>query len=340
MIVRERDVDDGGVDRDDRRAEDRRQERSLPAGHAGQSGTPTIGRHGAAAPHPRLDRLDRHPGARRRRAHRRPRGRRASAPAARGSRWSRRRSALGVRADRAGRPRRRGPRGGGLDRRRGAGRPRGARAADHRDPSADLVLNALVGSAGLGPTVAALGEGIDLALANKESLVVGGELVMQLAEATGARAASRSTPSTRRCTSCWPAERPGTRGAARSLTASGGPFRGRTRDELADVTVERGARAPDLGDGRQDHDRLGDADEQGPRGDRGPPPVRHALRRGSTSSCTRSRSSTRSSTLCDGATLAHLGLPGHARPDRLRAALPRARRRAGPRALDLAEVGA
>src|SRR3954454_19546781 len=55
------------------------------------------------------------------------------------------------------------------------------------EADADLVLNALVGSAGLGPTVAALGEGIDLALANKESLVVGGELVMQLAEATGAR---------------------------------------------------------------------------------------------------------------------------------------------------------
>ena len=44
-----------------------------------------------------------------------------------------------------------------------------------------------MGSAGLGPTVAALGEGIDLALANKESLVVGGDLVMALAEATGAR---------------------------------------------------------------------------------------------------------------------------------------------------------
>ena len=53
------------------------------------------------------------------------------------------------------------------------------------DSGADLVLNAIVGSAGLGPTVATLGEGIDLALANKESLVVGGELVMQLAEATG-----------------------------------------------------------------------------------------------------------------------------------------------------------
>ena len=52
---------------------------------------------------------------------------------------------------------------------------------------ADLVLNAIVGSAGLGPTIVALTEGIDLALANKESLVVGGELVMALAEATGAQ---------------------------------------------------------------------------------------------------------------------------------------------------------
>jgi 1-deoxy-D-xylulose-5-phosphate reductoisomerase len=52
---------------------------------------------------------------------------------------------------------------------------------------ADLVLNALVGAAGLGPTVATLGEGIDLALANKESLVVGGELVTALAQATGAQ---------------------------------------------------------------------------------------------------------------------------------------------------------
>ena len=47
------------------------------------------------------------------------------------------------------------------------------------------MLNAIVGSAGLGPTIVALGEGIDVALANKESLVVGGELVTALAEATG-----------------------------------------------------------------------------------------------------------------------------------------------------------
>jgi 1-deoxy-D-xylulose-5-phosphate reductoisomerase len=43
----------------------------------------------------------------------------------------------------------------------------------------DLVLNAIVGSAGLGPTIVALGEGIDLALANKESLVVGGDQLVQ-----------------------------------------------------------------------------------------------------------------------------------------------------------------
>ena len=47
------------------------------------------------------------------------------------------------------------------------------------ESGADLVLNAIVGSAGLGPTIVALTEGIDVALANKESLVVGGELVMR-----------------------------------------------------------------------------------------------------------------------------------------------------------------
>src|SRR3954451_23579738 len=52
---------------------------------------------------------------------------------------------------------------------------------------ADLVLNSIVGAAGLGSTIVALTEGIDVALANKESLVIGGELVMALAEATGAR---------------------------------------------------------------------------------------------------------------------------------------------------------
>ena len=55
------------------------------------------------------------------------------------------------------------------------------------ESGADLVLNAIVGSAGLGPTIVALTEGVDVALANKESLVVGGELVLALCEATGAQ---------------------------------------------------------------------------------------------------------------------------------------------------------
>ena len=54
------------------------------------------------------------------------------------------------------------------------------------ESDADLVLNGLVGAAGRGSTVAALGACIDLARANKESLVVGGEFVTRLAEATGA----------------------------------------------------------------------------------------------------------------------------------------------------------
>src|SRR3954447_2585849 len=103
------------------------------------------------------------------------------------------------------------------------------------ESGADLVLNALVGSAGLGPTVAALGEGIDLALANKESLVVGGELVTQLAEATGARL----LPVDSEHTALHHLMQGVPTGAVEriTITASGGPFRGRSRAELAGVTV-------------------------------------------------------------------------------------------------------
>jgi 1-deoxy-D-xylulose-5-phosphate reductoisomerase len=98
----------------------------------------------------------------------------------------------------------------------------------------DMVLNALVGSAGLGPTVATLGEGIDLALANKESLVVGGELVMALAEATS----TTIVPVDSEHSALYQlitGERPGTV-TSLTLTASGGPFRGRKQDELSAIT--------------------------------------------------------------------------------------------------------
>ena len=103
------------------------------------------------------------------------------------------------------------------------------------DTDCDLVLNALVGSAGLGPTVAALGEGIDLALANKESLVVGGELVMALAEATGASVIPVDSEHSA-LHQLVAGERPG-HVERLVLTASGGPFRGRGAAELADVTA-------------------------------------------------------------------------------------------------------
>jgi 1-deoxy-D-xylulose-5-phosphate reductoisomerase len=104
----------------------------------------------------------------------------------------------------------------------------------------DLVLNALVGSAGLGPTVAALGEGIDLALANKESLVVGGELVTTLAEATGAQLLPVDSEHSA-LFQLISGERPGTVDRL-VLTASGGPFRGRS--DLDSVTREEALAHP------------------------------------------------------------------------------------------------
>jgi 1-deoxy-D-xylulose-5-phosphate reductoisomerase len=106
----------------------------------------------------------------------------------------------------------------------------------------DLVLNAIVGSAGLVPTIAALGEGIDLALANKESLVVGGELVTQLAEATGAAIIPVDSEHSA-LHQLLADEGPGTVDRL-ILTASGGPFRGHTRDQLSDVTVEQALAHP------------------------------------------------------------------------------------------------
>ena len=104
----------------------------------------------------------------------------------------------------------------------------------------DLVLNAVVGAAGLGPTIVALTEGIDLALANKESLVIGGELVMALAEATDARILPVDSEHSA-LYQLIAAEPPGTVDRL-VLTASGGPFRGRT--DLSGVTAEEALAHP------------------------------------------------------------------------------------------------
>jgi 1-deoxy-D-xylulose-5-phosphate reductoisomerase len=104
---------------------------------------------------------------------------------------------------------------------------------DRTEP--DLVLNAIVGFAGLEATLAALERGIDVALANKESLVAAGELCLSTAERTGASIIpvdSEHSALQQYLADSAPAEV-----ESLVLTASGGPFRGRTRDELVDVTV-------------------------------------------------------------------------------------------------------
>jgi 1-deoxy-D-xylulose-5-phosphate reductoisomerase len=109
----------------------------------------------------------------------------------------------------------------------------------------DLVLNAIVGSAGLLPTIATLGEGIDLALANKESLVAGGELVMALAEATGAQIVPVDSEhaALHQLIAAERAAGPGTIERL-TITASGGPFRGMSGEQLASVSVAEALKHP------------------------------------------------------------------------------------------------
>jgi 1-deoxy-D-xylulose-5-phosphate reductoisomerase len=104
----------------------------------------------------------------------------------------------------------------------------------------DVVLNAIVGSAGLGPTIAVLSEGIELALANKESLVVGGELVMALGEAADARIVPVDSEHSA-LHQLVGSEPPGVVERL-ILTASGGPFRGRS--DLDEVTREEALAHP------------------------------------------------------------------------------------------------
>ena len=105
---------------------------------------------------------------------------------------------------------------------------------------ADLVVNALVGAAGLRASYAALTSGRTLALANKESLVVGGDLLMPLSTHETLLPIDSEHGAIYQCLLGEDAA------AVRRLwvTASGGPFRGRTRDELRDVTVAQALAHP------------------------------------------------------------------------------------------------
>ena len=106
----------------------------------------------------------------------------------------------------------------------------------------DMVLNALVGAAGLRPTLAAAERGIDVALANKESLVAGGDLVRAACGRTGARLLPVDSEHSAlfQLLEGIPAEHV----AGAVLTASGGPFRGMDRARLEDVRPADALRHP------------------------------------------------------------------------------------------------
>ncbi len=105
---------------------------------------------------------------------------------------------------------------------------------------ADIVLNAITGAVGLRPTLAALEAGATLALANKESLIIGGEVVMSAAKPGQIVPVDSEHSAIAQCL------RGGRADEVRRLviTASGGPFRGRQREDLAAVTPEQAMAHP------------------------------------------------------------------------------------------------
>jgi 1-deoxy-D-xylulose-5-phosphate reductoisomerase len=110
----------------------------------------------------------------------------------------------------------------------------------------DVVLNGITGSTGLAPTMAALAAGHILALANKESLVIGGPLVTRAAADGQIVAVDSEHSALAQCL------RGGTAAEVDRLvlTASGGPFRGRTREQMRDVTPEQALAHPTWNMGR------------------------------------------------------------------------------------------
>jgi 1-deoxy-D-xylulose-5-phosphate reductoisomerase len=111
-----------------------------------------------------------------------------------------------------------------------------------RESEADMVLNALVGAVGLSPSLASLQSGKMLALANKESLVIGGELIMDLVKGEPDRLVPVDSEHSA-LSQCLRGER---RDDLRRvlITASGGPFRGWTRSELEKASVKEALAHP------------------------------------------------------------------------------------------------
>lgn len=109
---------------------------------------------------------------------------------------------------------------------------------------ADIVLNAVVGIAGLAPTLAAISAKKTLALANKESLVAAGEIVISKARAAGVRIIPVDSEHSAIFQCLQGSRNPERELKKIILTASGGPFFGKTREELKNVTPKEALRHP------------------------------------------------------------------------------------------------
>ena len=117
------------------------------------------------------------------------------------------------------------------------------------EPSADIVLTAVVGMIGIRPTIAAIEAGKDIALANKETLVTAGHLIMPLAKEKGVKI----LPVDSEHSAIFQSLQGENRGQIHKilLTASGGPFRGKSLEELASVQVEDALKHPNWVMGRK-----------------------------------------------------------------------------------------
>ena len=117
------------------------------------------------------------------------------------------------------------------------------------DPEAEIVVTAIVGMIGIQPTIAAIEAGKDIALANKETLVTAGHIIIPLAKECGVQILPVDSEHSA-IFQCLNGEERGQISKI-LLTASGGPFRGRKREELAQIRVEDALKHPNWAMGRK-----------------------------------------------------------------------------------------
>lgn len=116
-------------------------------------------------------------------------------------------------------------------------------------PESDILITAVVGMIGINPTIAAIKAGKDIGLANKETLVTAGHIIMPLAKEMGVSILPVDSEHSA-IFQCLNGEKENKIDKI-LLTASGGPFRGKTRDDLADVTLEMALKHPNWSMGRK-----------------------------------------------------------------------------------------